>query len=184
MEPQSNQTKILQVYNPFDAGDPITYLSLAIRVFTCSKWNHAAILKDNMVYEMVGSGLLQTPYDEWLTSKDRTVRVYNSNVPIEVPFQTAYDIIGGSHVRYGFLDILQIAKHLIRTKWFGKLDNWDGRKGTRLWTGIICSELVGLALRRKDAHLIIPSEIGYLPELVFEREFKTYKKLGKRYGFQ
>ena len=176
------QTKILQVHNPFQWSEPVTYLSFIIRVFTCSFINHSAILKDGIVYEMRGEGLVLTHYQEWLKNANRTVWVYDSKVPINVPFQTAYDIISGVHVPYGFLDLIMIAIYLILSRWFGKKYEWDGVKGTRLWKGVICSELVALALGREKAHLVIPDDINFFPELTFEREFKTYKKPGKRYG--
>lgn len=176
------QTKILQVHNPFQWNEPVTYLSFAIRVFTCSFINHSAILKDGIVYEMRGEGLVLTEYPEWLENANRTVWVFDSKVPVTVPFQTAYDIIGGTHIKYGFLDILQIAWFLIRTRWLGHNYEWDGKKGTRLWKGVICSELVGIALGKPKPYLIIPDDINKFPELVFEREFKTFKKAGKRYG--
>ena len=176
------QTKILQVHNPFQWREPVTYLSFIIRVFTCSFINHSAILKDNVVYEMRGEGLVLTEYHEWLNNANRTVWMFDSKVPIEIPFQTAYDVISGKNVPYGFLDLLQIAKFLIKSRWLGKEYEWDGMRGTRLWKGVICSELVAIALGKPKPHLIIPDDINKFPELVFEREFKTFKKPGKQYG--
>ena len=113
-------------------------------------------------------------YETWLTNGNRIVWLYDVKRPVDIPFQSAYDIMGGSYVRYGFLDLLQIAAHIIRTKWMGRRERaWDGVKGTRLWRGVVCSELVGLALGRGDAHILTPAELMYLKELTFEREIET-----------
>jgi hypothetical protein len=181
-------SRILLVFNPFSIKQPVTLLSFIIRVVTCSKWNHAAILQGGYVHEMTGtsfrwlikkllgmkvsyapnegSGYTVTKWDKWYSKTGRTVAQFKPKVPVKIPYLQE---------GYGFLDLIQILLHLIRTRWQGKAESWDGVRGTRLWKGTFCSELAGIALGCKDAHLLTPADLAFLPELEYEREYETFK---------
>lgn len=181
------QTRILLVYNHWE-WKPLAILSLLIRIFTYGP-NHAVILKDGLVHEMVGSswiwmfkkifglpvscapnegcGYKVTPFDEWQSRASREIIEMQPVVPVIIP-----EVDKG----YGFLDLLQIFFHIIRKKWFLIGNKWNGRDGTRIWPGIFCSEFIGMALGREDAHVLTPADLQYIPELVKVREFSTKKK--------
>ncbi|WP_187261304.1 hypothetical protein [Pontibacter beigongshangensis] len=161
----SQQTRVLLVSNHL-TWNPITWLSFLIRVFTCSHVNHAAILHEGQVYEMVGKGLAVTPYEKWLTHTRREVVVMKPKVPVQLPVVAC---------GYGFLDLVQILLHIIRKKWLLRGNSWNGVSGTRLWSGLICSEYVGLALGKEKPHLVMPCDLLFAPELEFEKEFSTAK---------
>jgi hypothetical protein len=145
--------------------DPITWLGVIIRLFS-PRANHAAILKNGKVYEMVGSGLKISHYDDWLNLCNRTVVMMKPIVCMKLP------IING---KYGFLDLIQVGLNVIRKKlqWG---NTWNGKDGVRLWEGTICSEYVGLALGRKDAHILTPDDLFDINELQFEAQFETTVK--------
>lgn len=181
-----NQPRILLVYNHWEWSF-LAVLSLLIRVFTYGP-NHAVILLDGKVHEMVGSswrwtlkrilgkpvscapnqgcGYKVTPFDEWFKLANREVIEFRPLVPVVIP-----EVDKG----YGFLDLLQIFLHIIRKKWFLIGHKWNGRDGTRIWQGIFCSEFIGLALGRSDAHILAPADLQLLPELEFIGEFSTRK---------
>jgi hypothetical protein len=141
----------------------LSVLSLLIRMVTYGP-NHAAILRDGKVYEMVGSGLKVTPFADWKRLKRRQVKAYQPLFPLqEVP------VTGG----YGFLDLVQFFLHIVRRKWLLIGHDWNGKDGVRLWPGLFCSEYVGLALGRNDAHLLAPVDLASLPELVYVETFTT-----------
>lgn len=182
-----NQDRILLVYNHWE-WKPLAVLSLLIRMFTYGP-NHAVILKDDYVHEMVGSsfiwaikrffkrpvscepnqgcGYKVTHLKDWLNLANREVIEMKPLVPIQVPI-----VAEG----YGFFDLIQIFLHIVRKKWLLIGNNWNGKDGTRLWPGIFCSEFIGLALGRKDAHILTPADLQYIPELIKVREFSTFKK--------
>lgn len=166
MEQQSS--KVLLVHNRFSLWQPITWLGFIIRVVTCSKWNHAAILHNGYVWESVGRGIICTPYGEWEAKANRTVLVMKPKDPINIRLRVG---------NYGFLDLLQIFLHIIRTKWIGIGNDWNGESGTKLWKGFICSEFVGLSLGAPKAYLLTPADILHLPGLTIEKEFETRKAL-------
>lgn len=178
------QSKILLIYNRF-TWKPVTLLSFIIRVLTYGP-NHAAEKRGNEVHEMVGSdlwwtikklvglpvsyepnkgcGYKVTPWEEWISSTPRIVRVYKPMVELK-----AVDVKEG----YGFLDLIQFFLYIIRRKWLLIGNDWNGKDGVRIWSGLFCSELMGKRVGRKDAHLLAPADLQHIPELKFEYEFET-----------
>lgn len=167
---------------------PLALLSLLIRV-VCYGVNHVAFEKDGIVHEMVGSGFLwsikkllgypvsyaankgsgykTTPLAEWLKHSDRRVIELRPKQPLVIP-----EIAQG----YGFLDLVQILLHIIRRRWLLIGHDWNGRDGSRLWQGYFCSELVGMAMSREDAHNLTPLDLLLMPDcLEFVQEFETRK---------
>lgn len=178
--------RVFLVYNHWE-WKPRAVLSLLIRIFTYGP-NHCAILKDGYVHEMVGSGFgwslkkligqpvsyaanhgcgyKVTPYQEWWRHTSRKVVEMKPRQPLRVS-----EVNEG----YGFLDLLQIFFHIIRTKWFLIGHKWNGRSGTRIWPGVFCSEYVGRWICREDAHILTPADLQFVPELEYVREFETFK---------
>jgi len=165
-------------------------LSLCIRILTCGP-NHAVSIEDGYVYEMVGSslwwvikkklgykvsyepnegsGYKKTPLAEWMLLHNRKVRIHR---PL-VKFKKVLIKEG-----YGFLDLIQIALHIIRTVWFMIGNGWNGTDGTGFWQGLVCSEFIALKLGRADAKRATPADLERVqkePDLAYEFEFETEK---------
>ncbi|NEM96164.1 hypothetical protein [Pontibacter burrus] len=156
------QPRILLISNYWE-WNFLSVLSLLIRMLTYGP-NHAAILVDGKVQELVGSGYKETDFEQWKAMKRRQVKVYEPLVPlVDVPV----------HGGYGFLDLLQFGLHIVRRKWLLIGHDWNGKDGVRLWPGLFCSEYVGLCLGRKDAHLLAPADLEKLPELRYVETFTT-----------
>jgi hypothetical protein len=169
--------RILAVHNKLRFS-PVTWLSLAIRVFTCSWINHIAIDYTNnegerKVLESLGEGVVEYSYEEWLKRSDRDVlELFVDEDIINVDLEAALDLKGS---KYGFLDLVQILIWIIRTKWFGIGNNWNGIDGTILWKGIICSELGGILIKHKTPYLLMPSDFPYIQGIRVGEVFTTYK---------
>ncbi len=162
-------------------------LPLLIRIVTSGP-NHAAWEENGIIKEMQGSnwrwilkkllglpvsyaanegsGYTETPLDEWLLKRNRRVKVMIPVVPVH-----EVEITEG----YGFLDLPQGLLHHARTKWFLCGNNWNGKSGTRIWKGMVCSEYLARKLGKKLAHLFFPSTLEHDPDLEFEYEFYTEK---------
>lgn len=65
--------RILLIHNRYRFFSPLTWLSLLIRMFTCSKWNHIAIEVNGRVWESIGKGVISTPWQQWVDRSDRIV---------------------------------------------------------------------------------------------------------------
>lgn len=70
--------------------------------------------------------------------------------------------------------MIQIALHLIRTRWFATGHSWNGKDGTR--EGWFCSELGGKLLEVERPWLLMPCDFPFLPGLTPGQEFETKKK--------
>lgn len=189
------QDSVLLIYNHWEwkATDP---LSLSIRMVTYGP-NHTARRRGDKVHEMVGSslwwvikkalrfkvsyepnegsGYRVTPYDEWLKSATREVIEMEPVVPMDEP-------TGGEG--YGYLDLIQIFLHIVRTKWLLVGNKWNGKDGCRLWPGTTCAEYVAKALGRLDAHILTPADLQHIPELRKIGEFSTEKGVGRPADFE
>lgn len=148
--------QVLLVHNRFHFTHPITWLSYFIRVFTCSKWNHLAIRVQNAsgdwVIESIGKGVTVKTYEEWLTYANRIVLPLTPRKQVD-----ATEVMNLKGKPYGFLDLVQILRHIKATRWDGK-PKWAGKN----YKGYICSEL-GCLLMGFDAFLT-PADFEYLPE--------------------
>jgi hypothetical protein len=170
--------RILGVHNKLRLS-PITWLSLAIRIATCSWINHIAIdyTNDNgerRVIESLGEGVVDFPYEEWLTRSDRYVlELFVDEDVIDVNLDGVLALKGE---KYGFLDLVQILFWIIRTKWFGVGHDWNGEDGTGIWDGIICSELGGVLINHHAPYLLMPSDFPFLNGIIKGEVFKTFKK--------
>lgn len=157
--------RILLIHNRL-RWHPLTWLSLAIRMFTCSKWNHVAVELNGVVWESIGKGVIKTPLQEWLHKSDRVVLPL---IPEAEYGGFAIEAVEGQP--YGFTDLIQIALHIIRTRWFATGNNWNGKDGTR--PGWFCSELVAVVLGIDRPHLLMPCDFPFLRGLKAGEEFET-----------
>jgi hypothetical protein len=170
--------RILGVHNKLRLS-PITWLSLTIRIATCSWINHIAIDYTNdkgerRVIESLGEGVVDYPYEEWLTRSDRYVlELFVDEDIIDIDLDAVISLRGE---KYGFLDLVQILIWIIRTKWFGLGHDWNGEDGTNLWKGIVCSELGGVLIKHKTPHLLMPSDFPFIQGIIKGEVFKTFKK--------
>jgi hypothetical protein len=165
--------RVLLVHNHV-SGHPVTWLSFLIRVVTCSKWNHVALeftyQGQRQVVESIGKGVICTPWEEWFTHARRIVKPM-SRAGLEV----AADVLLGDLVGqpYGFLDLMQLFLHLVRTRWLGSSRSWNGRDGVFGRPGLFCSELVALLLGYPAPHLVTPGDLEHCRDLVPGAEFTT-----------
>jgi hypothetical protein len=169
--------RILGVHNKLRLA-PVTWLSFAIRVFTCSWINHIAIdyTDDNgvrKVIESTGGGVEEHLYEDWFGRSDRFVlELFVDEGVIETNLQGAINLLG---TRYGTLDLVQILFWIIRTKWFGSDNDWNGVDGVGRWDGVICSELGGIVLRVSKSYLLLPRDFEYMRGLIKGQIFETKK---------
>lgn len=173
MEPR---LKVLLIHNRFRWYSIITWLSLLIRVFTCSKWNHTAIEYSDetgtFIIESVGKGVIVTRGLDWLHKSDRIVLPLSLAIdanPREI-FERAKALEGKG---YGFFDLVQILLHIIRTKWFASGNSWNGKDGVLGLEGWFCSELTSHAVSIPDAHLVVPGAFEYMPIFTKGPEYQT-----------
>jgi hypothetical protein len=169
--------RILAVHNKLRRS-PVTWLSLIIRIATCSWINHIAIDYTNdkgerRVLESLGEGVVEYSYGEWFNRSDREVlELFVDEEKITVNLSEAIALKGKS---YGFLDLVQILKHLVKTRWFGYGNKWNGVDGVGKWDGIICSELGGIALNQPEPHLLLPCDFPNINGISIGEIFSTKK---------
>lgn len=159
-----SQPQILLIHNRFHLLRPLTWLSYLIRMFTCSKWNHLAIRVGDQVIEAIGQGVIVSDWDKWSYHADRIVLPLTPEKTVD-----PREVVNLKGKRYGFLDLIQIARFLKATRWDGKPE-WQGKN----YSGYICSEL-GCILVGATGFLS-PGDFEYLPGLVKGQEFTTKKK--------
>ncbi|MHC2992055.1 hypothetical protein OB13_10815 [Pontibacter sp. HJ8] len=156
--------KILLVHNRFRWAQPITYLSLFIRVFTCSKWNHIAIEQGDVI-ESIAKGVTPKTRKGWESVSDRIV------LPLEVPSELLKgDLSKALGKPYGVRDLLRVGWHIILSKWFG-LEPKPMKNGR----GYICSELAAMLLGMEHPHLVTPADFEHMPFLKKGEVFETKK---------
>jgi hypothetical protein len=158
--------KVLLVHNPFNVADPITYLSAGIRFATNSHWNHIAIevnlLGKDYVIEAVGAGVICTDANVWVERTKRQVLILE---PTNGSTIDGHELLSYIGKKYGALDIIQIAKYLYVRKYIDKNYTWNGIDGTRLWKGVICSELAAILMKIPNPHLIMPCDFESMSNL-------------------
>lgn len=181
-----NNAKVLLVSNYWNGTNVLSFL---IRIVGYGI-NHAAILVDGTVHEMrgsnykwvikkllgkevsyeanQGSGYTTTPYDKWLTTSNRKVKIMGIKKEVNI---IKPEIKEG----YGFLDLIQILLYIIRVKWLMIGNDWNGKDGCRLWEGDFCSEFTGKWIGEKDCHILLPIDLLSSSKLVYESEIRTYK---------
>lgn len=157
--------QILLVHNEFDILDKLTYLSYAIRIGTCSKWNHVAIRIGDTVIEAIGKGVMKKPYEEWYTHANRQVLPLQVNNPRTAGINHVLLTVGS---KYGFGDLVERFKEIKREKWDGKSEYHEKDK-----PGFICSDLGCILLGiPKDR---VPGDFVSLPGLTPLPEYTTTK---------
>lgn len=165
--------KILLIHNPFQWTNPIYWFSFLIRVFTCSRYNHAALLIDGMVWESAAEGVVKTPYGEWAKKTSRIVKplsvdlekfgLTEAGLKAKLYYSDAY--------QYGYFDILPFLwKVIVQYRWLGRSLSWSGKA---LLEGYFCSEFVAWALGVPDAHLYSPEALQYIGGVTAGEEFAT-----------
>lgn len=148
----------------------VVLFSFSIKVFQllvhyCKYWhcNHAIRIVDGTVIEMLAEGRVETPVDEWLAQRKRTVYFFK---PLE-PFREV------ERLPYGFLDIPQIVLHWLRLR-LGIGHGWDGEDGIiKKLRGMFCSEEVGSAIGEEHAHRLLPCTLGHSDRLRYEFKLTT-----------
>lgn len=158
--------KILLIHNRFRLFTPLTWLSLAIRIFTCSKWNHIAIEHEGGIVESIRSGVTPKTKQDWLVHSDRIV------LPLTVSDYADVDFSVYHGKPYGFIDLLVIAWYIMRVKWFGM----ELKRMPKNHSGFICSELAGVIINLENAHLVTPADFEYMQNLEKGEEYHTYRK--------
>jgi hypothetical protein len=166
--------KILLVHNPL-SWHPLYWFSFLIRILTCSRYNHAALLLDGAVWEAQADGIRCTEYGEWKNKTERLV------LPLSVdlahykidPKQLAYKLELSKPYQYGYFDIIPFFfRVIVQYRWFGKKQRWTGKT---IMEGYFCSEFVAWALDLEEAHLYSPEALQHLPGLTPEQEYSTGK---------
>jgi hypothetical protein len=147
----TRQVKILLIHNKFRLLQPITWLSLFIRVFTCSKWNHIAVEQGDVV-ESIAKGVTPKPKEVWLKASDRIVQELLYDGPVQVDLLTLHG------KPYGAFDLLRIGAHIIRVKWLGR----DMGKIPHNSRGYVCSELAAVLIGLENPHLVTPADFEHL----------------------
>jgi hypothetical protein len=155
--------KILLVHNKFRWLSPVSYLSLLIRIFTCSKWNHIAV-EQGLVVESIGKGVTPKTKEDWLVYSDRIVQEMLYDGPVKIELLT---LIGKP---YGLFDLLRIAWYIMRVKWLGM----DVAKVPHNSRGYVCSELAAVLIGLENPHLITPSDFEHMG-LLKGQLYHTYK---------
>lgn len=161
------------VNNHFMAS-PIYIFSLAIKAFqyiiskkyrVTGRWryNHTIRVVDGYVIEMLAAGRVTTRLDEWVMKHKRTVVFFRPLIPFLLRIAKPYDFFG----------IPQVSLHHVRQGL--KIGNsWNGVSGVpKSWEGEFCSEELGLALGRENAHHLLPCQIFELEELQEEETVET-----------
>lgn len=120
--------------------------SLAIRLFTWSRFSHVGIIDGDYVIEAVGfKGVIKTPIEEFKARYSYTEEAYFYCDSVDEALSLAYDEIGKGY------DWLAIFGHIFRRRW----DNPDK------W---VCSELIAYA-----SQIVRHSRVSsYSPEDVFK----------------
>lgn len=158
--------KILLIHNRFRWLSPVSYLSLFIRIFTCSKWNHIAIEREEGVVESIGKGVTPKLKEDWAVISDRIVQELLYDGPIALDIALLYG------KPYGLFDLLRVGWYIILTKWFGM----DVEKVPHNSRGYICSELAAVVLGLKNPHLITPADFEHMPHLTKGTTYHTVRK--------
>lgn len=125
--------------------------SLAIRLFTWSRFSHVGIIDGEYVIEAVGSkGVIRTPIAYFKARYSYTEEAYFYCDNVEHSLNLARAEIGRGY------DWLAIFGHILRRRW-DKPNRW------------VCSELIAYASQR-----VRPSRISsYSPEDVFKNSKST-----------
>jgi len=158
--------KILLVHNRFSLLSPITWLSLFIRIFTCSKWNHIAVEHPGGVVESVAKGVTPKTKEAWLKHSDRIVQELHYDGPLAV------ELAKLQGKPYGLFDLLRICWHIVRVKWFGV----DVAKVPHNSRGFVCSELAAVLLGLEHPHLVTPADFEHMPHLVKGELYETKRR--------
>lgn len=156
--------KILLVHNKFSWVKPLTWLSLIIRMVTCSKWNHVAILIDNKVLESKGNGVHISDYDDWFKHSNRVVLPMT---PDKVDMNNYELMIKAEGLTYGFLDLFERFRRIVSTKWIG-----NNTFVNHNHKGLVCSDLACILLGIPEIYM--PSELEFYPGLKKGLEYITY----------
>jgi hypothetical protein len=159
--------QILLVHNKFEAKEPLTYLSYAIRVGSCSKWNHCAIRIDDRVIEAIGTGVTISSYDEWFSRSNRIVLPKTPRKSVQLYLD---EVLFTEKESYGFLDLLERLKEI-------KTERWDGKEfvENKDYKGLICSDLVCILLGLPKKYIPADFEYRFNNLLYSEEEYITTK---------
>lgn len=160
------------------ATRPVTYFSVFLRVFTCSRYSHLSIDYNNehgerRVLEAVLPMVQDVPYDEWFNRSDRRV------LPMEV--DTSYyktDLSAARQMvgkRYGMRDLSQIFLNVVRTFWFCFGRTWNQRDGGCENT-VYCTEMGTVLLGIYEEGIKLPGHFEFLRGLLPGKEFITKRQ--------
>lgn len=159
--------QVLLVHNKFSFTRPLTWFSLLIRIFTCSKWNHVAIRIGDNVIESKGDGVTLKTYEEWFVHSNRIVL---PRIPKESTMLAVESVLMCKGLTYGFLDVWERFLRIKHIKWDGKDPSTFVFKNHK---GLICSDLACILLGLPEIYM--PSELEYYDGLINGEEFITYK---------
>ena len=161
------QTRILIIKNYWDKEQILLSAFSKLLSFILNGPNHAAILKDGMVHEMIGKGKVVTPYEEWLLKTNRLVYEYKPLVAVKLPKKD---------LPYGYWDLIPVGLNLLWYKITGKR-LWNGEDMV-IKEGYFCSEYIAVALGLDKAYLHTPVSLMKIDELKLVSTFKTQRGVG------
>lgn len=144
---------VIFVHNYLSLFKPASWLSYAIRLFTRTQWNHAAIVltvgTDILIVEAKGKGVVATHFDIWL-QKDRK---YSIREPRYMPDDIERKIASSLGKEYDFVSLLFYQVILRIT---GK---WIGSTGMEAQHKLYCSELVADCFNMPNAESLSTGEL-------------------------
>jgi hypothetical protein len=158
-----SNTQPILVHHQFSLFDISSWLSLIIRFFTRSYYNHSALQFDlnnkTFVLEARFGGVVVATLSEWLAHRpNKEYVVGDAYVPIDI--DNFYNCWG---VKYDVKSLLQQAFYIITGKWWGKQDT----------KRVNCAEVVAWVYKLEKPHLWTPATIE---ESLY---FKFYPKNSK-----
>jgi hypothetical protein len=144
--------QVISVHTPFEWNKPLRYLSVLIRFFTKSFWNHSAIIYVAsgipFVAESDINGVVMYPLKNM--SPNKTIRIYSLNLPVD-----SGRIV--SRVGISKYDFRALFIHHLVNIYFGI---WIGPKSPgAAYERFTCSEFVAWCLNFPSAYRTRPDEL-------------------------
>jgi len=154
---------------------PKTWFSLALRVFTCSRYSHVSIDYTNeqgerRVLEAVWPKVHDIPYEEWEQHAHRRVLPRQVDaLYYSVNLSAALALVGK---RYGLMDLVEIFLNVFRTFWFCFGRTWNQKDGG-CENSIYCSELGTVLLGIQQQGVKLPGHFEFMGGMASGKEFET-----------
>lgn len=171
--------KVHLIHTKLQLGFTPLFISLPIRMVTCSQENHAGLFfdKHKQFWDSTQYGIDVCDEDEYLKKDHRIVSEYEVDLKmLGLTEDEVYDrVLTYRGHGYGYLDIAQVLLHIVRRNWLGIGNDWNGVSGVEKRPGIFCSEFVAKVLGFRNPHLWFPGTLKHHPALRYVRTFETKK---------